>query len=429
MSESSGQRWVTVAILFSFMLLHQADRLLIGPLTTPIMKTFGINEAKMGAVFTGGLLVAALFYPVWGYLYDRFTRSKLIALASLVWGSTTWISAIAPSYSAFLGSRATTGVDDSSYPGIYSLLSDYFEPGIRGRVFGLLQLSAPMGYMVGMIMALTLRDVIGWRAIYFVTGAMGLILSVIIYFGVKDLTRGRSEPELTGFKELHFKYRFDWREGLDLFRNRSLLLLFAQGFFGILPWQVITYWFFRYLETERGFSSNTVLATMIAAILTMSAGFFIGGALGDYLFKRTMRGRILVATAGVILGAVFLVCALYVPKENYPLFMVFLLLTALVMPFSTPNVVSTIHDISLPEVRSSALSISYFVEHGGSAVAPFAAGMIAVASSLHNAILVVSLFGWGICSLIFLLVAYILPRDMDVLRHAMRDRAEKERLG
>ena len=82
-------RWFVLAVFFMFMLLHQSDKLLIGPLTTPIMETFGIDEAQMGAVFTSALLVGAVFYPLWGYLYDRYARSKLLAVASFLWGSTT----------------------------------------------------------------------------------------------------------------------------------------------------------------------------------------------------------------------------------------------------------------------------------------------------------------------------------------------------
>jgi len=95
MKPPNRHRWVVVAVLFSFMLLHQVDKLLIGPLTTPIMDTFGINEAQMGAVFTGALIVGAFMYPIWGILYDRFARAKLLALASLLWGLTTWLSAFA----------------------------------------------------------------------------------------------------------------------------------------------------------------------------------------------------------------------------------------------------------------------------------------------------------------------------------------------
>lgn len=62
----SRYRWFVVAVMFTFVLLHQADKLLIGPLTTPIMAEFKINEAQMGAVSSLAVLVAAVLYPLWG---------------------------------------------------------------------------------------------------------------------------------------------------------------------------------------------------------------------------------------------------------------------------------------------------------------------------------------------------------------------------
>jgi len=91
-------RWFVVATFFTFILLHQADKLLIGPLTTPIMETFGINEAQMGLVFSGAVVVGAICYPLWGFLFDLFKRTRLLALASFLWGSTTWLSAIARTF-------------------------------------------------------------------------------------------------------------------------------------------------------------------------------------------------------------------------------------------------------------------------------------------------------------------------------------------
>ena len=83
--------------------------------------------------------------PLWGYLYDRYGRAKLLALASFIWGATTWLNAIAPTYKAFLVTRATTGIDDSSYPGLYSLISDYFGPKVRGKIYGLLRVDHAAG--------------------------------------------------------------------------------------------------------------------------------------------------------------------------------------------------------------------------------------------------------------------------------------------
>ncbi len=200
--------WLVVLIFFTFILLHQSDKLLIGPLTTPIMETFEIDEAQMGAVFTGALIVGTVLYPLWGYLYDRFARAKLLALASFIWGSTTWISAIAPTFPSFLISRATTGIDDSSYPGLYSLMSDYFVPEIRGKIYGFLQLAQPLGYLVGMIAATFIGGALGWRSVFYITGSLGLLLAIVIFASIREVPRGTSEPELAGLSGMGV-YHFD----------------------------------------------------------------------------------------------------------------------------------------------------------------------------------------------------------------------------
>jgi MFS family permease len=418
-------RWFVVAVFFFFMLLHQADKLLIGPLTTPIMETFHIDEAQMGAVFTGALVVGAVFYPLWGYLYDRYARSKLLAAASFIWGATTWLSAIAPTYPAFLVTRASTGIDDSSYPGLYSLIADYFEPQTRGRVYGLLQITMPLGYLLGMVLGLLLSSTLGWRNIFYITGALGVLLAGVILAGVREAPRGKSEPELAELAEIGI-YRFDWKIARDLFRKPSLLLLFVQGFFGVFPWNVITYWFFRYLETERGYSSDAVFMTMVPAVLVLAAGYFVGGAAGDWLFKRTPRGRAIVSTVAVLLGAILLIFTFNVPLDNQGLFMALLCLMALFIPFASPNVVAIVYDVTLPEVRSTALAIERFIESAGATVAPLLAGLIAVRSSLHNAILLICLSTWVLCAIFFAVTAYLVPRDIETLRAQLHQRAERE---
>lgn len=419
-------RWFVVAVLFAFMLLHQADKLLIGPLTTPIIEAFDITRAQMGAVFTGALVVGAILYPVWGYLYDRYARPRLLALASFIWGSTTWLSAIAPTYPLFVATRASTGIDDSSYPGLYSLVSDYFGPEVRGKIYGLLQLTMPTGYLLGMVLALTLRETVGWRGVFLITGSLGVLLSVVILLVVRERPRGSAEPELAELAELDV-HRFEWDTALDLFRKPSLRLLFAQGFFGVFPWNVITYWFFYYLETERNYSPDAVLLTMSVAVVVLAAGYPIGGALGDYLFKRTRRGRLIVATAGVLLGALFLFITLSVPPGDQTRFLVLLSVTALFIPFAASNVIATVYDVTLPEVRSSALAVQYFIESAGAALAPLLAGAIADRASMEVAILIICISAWVICALFFVGAAARLPEDIETLRRQCRQRAERLR--
>lgn len=436
MKTSSRHRWFVVVVFFIFMLLHQSDRLLIGPLTEQIKADFKINDFLMGTVSTGALIIGAVLYPLWGYLYDRYVRSKLVAAASFIWGSTTILNTLAHTYPIFLITRASTGIDDSSYPGLYSMISDYFEPKVRGRIYGLLQLTSPIGYLIGMILAIVLGGKLffngveyapEWRRPFYLTGALGILMAVFIFFLVKEPPRGKTEPEMADI-ELTGKYRFNWATAWDLFKKPSLVLIFIQGFFGVFPWNAITFWFFAYLERERGYSGSSLLITMALAVVVLAAGYPLGGALGDALFQRTPRGRIIIATIGVIVGAILLGVTLNVPVENRGLFLAMLLCTAIFIPFPSSNVTAAIYDITLPEVRSTANAVESFLESTGAALSPMIIGIISdQMGSLKSAFLIICLSTWALCAFFFFFVAHQIPGDIKVLRDQMRLRADLEK--
>jgi MFS family permease len=426
---------LVVVVFFFFTLLHQTDKLLIGSLQLPVSKTFNLNDLQWGLINTGALIVGTIFYPIWGYLYDRYARSKLLALASFIWGATTWLSSLVRTYPQFLVTRSSTGIDDSAYPGMYSLIADYFGPKIRGRVYGLLQLAQPLGYLVGMILALMVAPLLdgklfhleGWRSIFLVTGSLGIVMAVVIFFGIKEVPRGQSEPEFEGMEEIG-QVKFNWAALKNALQKRTMWFIFLQGFAGVFPWNVITFFFFGYLMLERGYDNTSVLLTMGPVVIILAAGYFVGGALGDLLFKRTLKGRIIISSIGVILGAIFLFFALRTPVADKTTFFILMSLTAIFMPFSSPNVTSTVFDITLPEVRSSAQAVEYFVENSGAALAPTIAGAIAFAAhSKQYAIMVVCISAWVLCFFLYLGALFFVDGDIKSLRSELAARAAQNK--
>lgn len=432
MSEKrTGYRAFVIVVFFLFVLLHQTDKLLIGSMQLPVSETFGLNDLQWGFINTGALIVGTIFYPLWGYLYDRYARAKLLALASFIWGATTWLSAVVRTYPQFLVTRSSTGVDDSSYPGLYSLVADYFGPKLRGRVYGILQLAQPIGYLLGMILALMVAPNLdglifrleGWRTIFLFTGLLGIVMAAVIYFGIKEAPRGQAEEEFEG-QEIG-QFRFNWDALKDVMKKKTMWFVFLQGFAGVFPWNVITFFFFGYLMTERGYDNDAVLLTMGPVVLILAGGYFVGGMLGDWLFKRTLKGRIIVSSVGVILGALFLFLAMNTPVDQRTTFFILMCLTALFMPFSSPNVTSTVFDISLPEIRSSAQAVEYFIENSGAALAPTLAGAIAFSTgSKQFAITVVCITAWVLCFFLYLGALFFVERDIKSLHAQLAERAK-----
>ena len=422
---SPRYRWFVVGIFFFFMLLHQTDKLLIGPLESQIRETFKITKTEMGSVVSWALVVGTILYPIWGYLYDHYARSKLLALASFIWGATTWMSSVVKTFPAFRATRASTGIDDSSYPGIFTLVADYFGPNMRGKVYGILQLTQPIGYLIGMILSLLIAPMLGWewRTVFIATGSLGIVLAIVIFFGVKEMPRGKAEPEFQNMTEMA-TFKFSWEEAKQIFRKRTMWFIILQGFAGVFPWNVITYWFFTYLAEERGYDQNSILFTMAPVILILAGGYFVGGTLGDFLFKRTNKGRIIISSIGVLMGAVFLYLALTTPLESRNIFFTFMCLAAIFMPLSSANVIATVYDVTVPEVRSTAQAVEYFFENGGAAFAPLLGGIIADATNLKTAIMLICITAWGLCFLFYLGALFTIDKDTHGLRAQMAERAK-----
>ena len=418
-------RWFVVGVFFFFMLLHQTDKLMIGSLQVPISQTFGLDDFKWGLINSFALAVATFLYPLWGYLYDRYARARLLALASFIWGATTWLNAIVRTYTGFLITRASTGIDDSSYPGIYTLVADYFGPNLRGKIYGILQLAQPLGFLTGLLLGQIVAPMIGgWRSVFYITGALGLVVALLIYFGVREMPRGKAEPEFENMPEMT-TFRFSWVEAKEIFKKRTMWFVFFQGFAGVFPWNVITFFFFGYLETERGYDANAIISTMAPVILILAVGFFVGGFVGDFLFKRTKKGRILVACTGVLLGAIFIYLAMTTPIDKPNQFFIFMCLTAIFMPLSSANVIATVYDVTVPEVRSTAQAIEYFFENFGAFTAPALTGALIVATEDKTfSILVICVTAWILCFFFYLGALFTIDTDTNNLRAQMTERAK-----
>ena len=292
-------------------------------------------------------------------------------------------------------------------------------------MYGLIQLAQPIGFMLGTLLATMLGGAMGWRSVFVITGSAGILVAALVFFGVREPVRGQAEPELAGLEDLS-STRINWGVVKGLLKKPSFLVLLSQGFFGSFPWQVLVFWFFRYLEVERGYTADEAMMAMIVAIVPLSLGYFVGGGVGDFFFRRTPRGRVLTAMVGVLAGAVFLALLLTLPTANGRLSIPLLALMGLTMSVASPNVIATVQDVTEPEVRGTAQSVMSLADTAGSALAPFLAGLIAVSYSLHVAILTICISTWLLCAVLFGVTAIFVPGDVARLRQTMEARARAE---
>ncbi|MEM4522835.1 MAG: MFS transporter [Nitrososphaeria archaeon] len=416
--------WTVAIILFIFRSLHTADIYVISVVLPQILEEFNITYTSGGAIFTATFAFSVLLYPVWGYLFDKYSRKLLISLSGILWGITTWLNTLPKNFEGFFVTRTLTGVDDTPPSGINSLISDYFPPKSRGKPLGLINATGAFGALIGTIVGVMIGYVYGWRYLFLITGGIGIIMAFIVYLYVKDVPRGSSEPELAGLTLKEGLYRIKFREMFSLVKRPSLLFLNLQGFFGVFPWQCLQAWIFTYMLKERLFDETEAMVVMLIWLIVMVIGNLVGGAIGDLLFSRIYSGRAIVGAVDVFLSALTLYVTIIWPMEDIVGFTILGALASFILPMAGPNVSAAVTDVTEPEARSSADSLLRIFEFAGSSASPLIAGYLADSLGLGLSILYVSVSTWIVCGILFIVLAFVIPKDIIATRDKIRRRAE-----
>ena len=97
-----------------------------------------------------------------------------------------------------LGARAIVGIGEAAYVSIApALLADSFSRAQRGRVLSVFNMAIPVGAALGYIVGGLMSHHFSWRAAFFVAGAPGLLLAVLV-LRVKDPPRGSQDESEEG---------------------------------------------------------------------------------------------------------------------------------------------------------------------------------------------------------------------------------------
>ena len=193
---TGGGPTLPLLLLFVLNLVDEFDQVAFGVLAPPIRDTFGISDATFTRITTvPGALLIMLIVPV-GVLADRYRRTRLIAIAAAVWGTMTILTGL----SGFIGggvlalliiARFGSGIGRLMNEPVHaSLLADYYEPSVHGRVYAFHRLANPIGAFLVLFGGL-LGDIFGWR-IAFMLLAIPTFVAVLFIAGLHEPVRGAS---------------------------------------------------------------------------------------------------------------------------------------------------------------------------------------------------------------------------------------------
>jgi MFS transporter, Spinster family, sphingosine-1-phosphate transporter len=214
---SARRRNWSLALLFLAGVLNIFDRQIVNILAQSIKADLGLTDAQLG-LLTGtafGLFYAVLGIPL-GRLADRVNRVKLMATVLVLWSALTVVCGMAGNFLQLLVARMGVGVGEAgSQPASTALVADLFEPARRTSAMSALLVSASAGGFLGLALGGYVAAHWGWRTAFFVAGAPGILLAIVMLVAMRDPRNLRqlktaSPPFLQTVAILWRNPRFKW---------------------------------------------------------------------------------------------------------------------------------------------------------------------------------------------------------------------------
>jgi len=347
-----------LAILTLINLFNYLDRWVVASVVESIKKSeLHLSDTELGLVGTGFIVVYTLTSPLFGALGDRRKRPPLIALGVAVWSVATSLAGFARGFMSLFIARSGVGVGEAAYGTIApALLADSFPIERRGRVLAVFFCAIPIGSAAGYILGGLVDQHYGWRAAFWIAGAPGLLLSLLVLL-VKDPPRGLHDVAGEDRAPAH------WTEAYrDLFRNRPFILT-ALGY-GAYTFALggLGFWMPAFLERVRGMPRSEATVTFgTIALVTGFVGTFAGGWLGDFFLKRSKQSYLWVSGIATLIAAPAAFIAVSNPHRS--IYLPAIAIAEVFIFMCTGPVNSAIINAVKPGERATAVGLSVLVMH------------------------------------------------------------------
>ena len=174
---------LTVMILSTTMMFLDGYDLHAMAFAAPsIVRTWGIEKAALGTVFSVGIFGILVGGLIFGYLGDRIGRRLSILAATGAFGGFSLLTVWATDINALIVLRFLTGLGIGGLaPLCYSLTLEYAPNRYRGRVVALIMLGYVAGGSAGGVIVAWLVPHFGWSIVFWIGGALPLAAGLLCF--------------------------------------------------------------------------------------------------------------------------------------------------------------------------------------------------------------------------------------------------------
>jgi len=369
---SAAYRWNIILLLAASQAIAYIDRVnlsVAGP--EELIKAQGYTPTDLGFLlsvfnwaFTASLLLAGPFAD--------WARPRLsFPLGVGVWSLATALCSVTTAFAPLSLLRAFVGVGESTMiPSGARVIRETFDLKRRALVVGTFFAGNKVGLTLGIPLSAVLLHNWGWSAVFYITGALGLVWLVwwsAVYRAPAKEAETQAAADAIRWRHL-LKYRTTWGVMLGQAGYLYIYYMFAT-------------WIPGYLSLERNMSVlDTGLVGMLPFLVGTVAVVF-GGWAADRLIVDGARVTLVrkgFAVGGLLGATVLTIAGAY--ATDTVLAVGLLTLAVASFSLSTASVNSMPIDVAPPHIVSSLTSLQNFGGNVGGSFAPIVTGALLTAT-------------------------------------------------
>lgn len=297
---------LTLLVLLS--VITFLDRLCIAVAGPRIQEELSISPEQWGWVLGAFVLAYGLFEIPTGVLGDRFGRRGVLTRIVLWWSAFTILTGTASSFVPLVIIRFMFGAGEAgAYPNMAGVVSRWFRVSERAVAQGFIWGASRAGGALSPLLVVPIQSALGWRASFFIFGAVGILWCAIWWWWYRD----RSSQELPSPEE----HRTPW--GLLLRSSQVWTIALMYGSYAWGSWFYFS-WLHTWLIKGRGFSEGEMAIFSALPFVLGTAANLTGGFVSDAAVRRfgVRRGRVLVGSTCLATAACLLVMTAITRDRN-----------------------------------------------------------------------------------------------------------------
>jgi MFS family permease len=281
-----------------------------------VSRDLGLTDTQLGLVLAIFIWPYAIAHPAAGWLVDRFGSRLLMALAVGTWTVVSALTGLARGLGSLTTLRALLGLAETPMlPAAFKSTVEWFVERERAFAVSVYIAGCQIGLAVAPPVATALVLAFGWRIMFALTGAIGLVVLVgwLVAARRAPVTMAAARPAERAARARRARERPTGRQWRALLR-RPAVWASVLGSFGLQYgfWFYIT-WLPTYLERTHHVTIGKAGFLSVLPYVAAAVGVLLGGRLSDLVLRAgrppMLARRVVVTGSAVVMGAALLVTA------------------------------------------------------------------------------------------------------------------------